>query len=1277
MINILCFVFCLTAQRIGKEIIILEPLTEVSAKDLIYFGTNSGIAVFNKDSKTWSRISSVSGLPDNKIRIIGIDEGIIWVVTETGIASADIKLNDWQIHNFTEPITGLTFDEDCVWIAGIFGVKAMDKYTEKWLEITQNKTNSILSENKVIWMGTDNGIYKFDRRFERLEKVQEVPDISITSMINTPTNIWFLSKDEFVSYNKKNNLWSKYPGYSIDDYQILGDSIFILSAGKIIYFEPLTSMWYEYKESGDIAGITGFTINSQNLLFATNNGLYIFDLTAKSRTVYNKKNGLLQDTLFDVYENNDFIFVINDYSIQYFDKKNKIWGIEELYAPIKKEKKLFYYDDSGLHNNLVNDIDIRLQGRTYYNQYVKLYNGEPEYTSFESVNLKLIGEHKSNRLISLYYDDTDKDQILYGFGYRGLENDFFYRINAGYIPLDFYELDLIPHFSTLGGDAKFKMKNHQLNIAGGQIKSQIRSEFFYGRTYQITDTIFDLEYANNVFYYIFSRPQKIDKGIDTIFIDDQIQSNNGYDTRVNWTIGGITGDFDPLINGVDYMLDYNQGIIQFLSPRDSDDIIILLYNGNAYIIQADSINNAIENTYLLGNDIIPHTFDLKIIDTAGLVHPLADFGIDNNRDNRVDPEFINYKLGFLRFPSLRPFPREVYDDSVHIYSLLFTYHSYTTFYKLSYRPVLINSEKVFVDGQLMARGIDYIIDYTSGRVIFIKEGLVTDLSEVEIKYMSVQREGKEMYFGFQPNISVNNAINVAPGIGVVQDENLFFCTAQLAKDFSWNRSIKLIPQFSINQDREYAQDYELIANYGILSMNGNYTSFTDNYNAFGMNRKKYGNLSNGGKLDIMLEPATHLRLSGSFIQEYQKDSLKNQYQTCYQFVKIHYLNPRLPNGYLLLGRDLVPEYNSKKVQIYLNHNSEFNNINLKLNGLTHTNWQISRDNKSHKLYEYYIGSNLALPIPVNFDLRLFNTNLYQNIIKEKQENKLRTIINIDFIPGINYVLHYELIKDRFYYEGSNDLSLENFYNNTIFFAPGRWFQRFNFLNWGIGFGQNFNEYLSNLSAPYNPLILTKPFYSNAISTCNHSQNMYLTIQIIPYSKVYIWIKESLIKSGYSYYTLPDLQNKYIDEIRIEYEPENLGLWTIYYMRNRTYSYPAEHLQNLYLEWNKPWSSLLRTKIYSNLQYGKDIYGQLSFSNSGIKINSEALFRISKNNFWALNFGWTKEIRYDSGEKYSTIMGTGCNLNLMSFIYFQANYEAVDIFQGTPIHNLAAKFIGQF
>ena len=1277
MINILYFIFCITAHRISEEIIVLEPTTEVSAKDLIYFGTNSGIMVFNKDSKTWSRISSVSGLPDNNIRIIGIDEGIIWVVTETGISSADIKLNDWQLHNFTELITGLSFDEDYVWIAGIFGVKAMDKYTENWLDITPNKTNCILSENEVIWLGTDSGIYKYDRRFERLEKIQEVPNISITSIINTPTNIWFLSKDEYFSYDKKNNQWYKYPGFKIDDYQTLGDSIFILSAGKIMLFEPLTSMWYEYKELGDIAGINGFTINSRNLLIASDNGVYIFNLMEKSRTLYNTKNGLLQDTLLDAYENNDFIFAINDYSIQYFDKKNKIWEIEELSAPIKRAKKIFYYDDSGLHCSLVNDIDIRLQGRAYYNQYVNLNNDEPEYTSFESVNLKLIGEHKSNRLISMYYDDTDKDQILYGFGYRGLENDFFYRLNSGYIPLDFYEFDIIPQFSTLGGNAKFKLNNNQMNLAGGQIKSSLKSEFFYGRTHQITDTIFDIEYANNVFYYVFSRPQKIDKRIDTIFIDDRIQSNNDYDTRVNWTIGGVTGDFDPLINGVDYMLDYNQGIIQFFSPRDSDDIIIFLYNGNAYIIQADSIDNAIKNTYLLGPNIIPHTFDLTIIDTAGSVHPLANFGIDNNRDNKIDPEFINYELGFLRFPSLRPFPPGVYDDSVHIYSLVFTYRSYTTFYNLSYRPVLINSEKVFVDGQMMTRGIDYIIDYTSGRVIFIKEGLVTDLSEVEIKYMAVQREGKEMYFGFQPNISVNNGLNIAPGIGMVQDESLFFCTAQLTKNISQNKSIKLVPQFSINQNREYAQDYELIANYGFLSINGNYSSFTDNYNAFGMNKKKYGDLSSGGKLDIMLEPLAQFRLSGSFIQEYQKDSLKNQYQIQYQTVKFHYLNPRLPNGYLLLGRDLVPAYNSKKVQIYLNHNTEFNNFKLKLNGLTNTNWQVSQDNKSHKLYEYYLGSNLTLPIPVNFDLKLFNTNLYQNIIKEKQEDKLRTIMNIDFIPGINYVLNYELIKDRLYYEGSNDLSLKNFYNNTIFFAPGRWFQKFNFLNWSIGFGQNFNEYLSNLSTPYNPLILTKPFYSNSISTCNHSQNMHLTIQLIPYSNVYIWLKESLIRSGYAYYTLPDLQDNYIDEIRIEYEPGNLGLWTIYYMRNRRYSYPTELLHNLYLEWNKPWTSLLRTKIYGNLQYGKDIYGQITFSNSGIKVNSELLFRLNKNNFWTLNLGWTKEIRYDTGEKYSTIIGTGCNLNLITFIYFQANYEVVDIFQETPIHNLSAKIIGQF
>ncbi|GAG98085.1 unnamed protein product, partial [marine sediment metagenome] len=46
----------------------------------------------DRNSENWSRITQANGLPDNKIDIIGLDEGILWVATPNGLASADIRI---------------------------------------------------------------------------------------------------------------------------------------------------------------------------------------------------------------------------------------------------------------------------------------------------------------------------------------------------------------------------------------------------------------------------------------------------------------------------------------------------------------------------------------------------------------------------------------------------------------------------------------------------------------------------------------------------------------------------------------------------------------------------------------------------------------------------------------------------------------------------------------------------------------------------------------------------------------------------------------------------------------------------------------------------------------------------------------------------------------------------------------------------------------------------------------------------------------------------------
>ncbi len=1271
----LLLLFNLSIRQIAREPIIYDCINETYASEFIFFGTEVGVLKFDRSTKTWSSI--VTGLPGSRIKIIALNEGIIWIGTEKGLACADIRLNDWQAYPFESSITGIDFDDDYVWVGTDSGLIRIDKYTERWDTIINKKINALYNDGDILYLGTDSGILQYNRQFERTEVIPEIPDVRIDYIIGTTRKIWFLSEELFLCYDRTGKYWRQYQGFPLRDYQNTGDSLYLLTEDKLIFFNPRSENWHEFIELGGINSINGFAVNSKNLLLAGENGILIYNFKEGSRQNYTTANGLMSDTFIDVYEDNRFVFAIGKDKIQYLDKETEIWQAEGIKAFKAKSKKILYYDNGGLHASFHKDIDLRLQGRIYNTGSLRISDSGSDTTLYNNFNVNLLMQHKSNRLLSMYYDDTDKEQIIYGFGYRGLDKDFLYRVNGGYLRSEFYNFNIVPEFSTLGGDAKIKLKEHILGVQGGLIKSSLKKDFFYGRFREKIDTIMDVDFQKNIFYYIYDGPRKINKGFDTIFIDDRIEENNDIGTRRGMTIAGFMGDFDLFINGVDYMIDYNNGIIHFLrTPNLANAIIVILLNGEEIVIKGDSVvGHQVENIYSLSPKIIPNTLELRIIDTTGQTHSLDEFGIDMDNDHRVDPQFINCDIGYLKFPARRPFPDQVYDDTVHIYSMIIHYATNLPFYSLSFYPVLPGSEEVYVDGELMNRGSDYILDYTSGRLIFIKRGIITDLSEIEVQYMYVQKQGKEDLYSIQPNLKISNDINIAPGMAVLSSESLLFFTGRMETD-AGNKGLRFIPQVAINQKKNYAQRYDLILNYGLFSLTTKYSNFDNGFETFGLNKKRFGRLEKEWGLGLRIEPLRYVRVEGSHTSESQIDSLNNKNLLHYNKLGFMYLNPSLPNLYLSMGKDLLLQYDKTRFQIGANYNAELKRSRLKCNSVINNDW-FDADLKKDKVFEYYINTNLLLPFPVSINLDLREGNFYNVDKKTKQESELRLTTNVDVVSGVYYTSNYEGNIYTYNLIHTKDLSLNNYFYNGINVAPGRWYSKLSFLNLGFGMGNSFNEYLSNAPENYRlPLLLIKPVSESIVSSINNSNNYFFSVQLTPSNNLFIWLKENIIETGYAYYTTGNLMRAYADEIRVEYDIKNIGLFNTYYLRKRAYTYPQKTDHNLYFLWSKPWSDFFRTKVYTDFQNNLEDYGGIESELYKIKLGSEMLFQFRNRNLFVINIAGTKNAGNLREEVYSIIPGAGVNLNLIEFFYIQFDWQS-EISYSYINHNLSAKIIGQF
>ena len=1279
MIPLFLFLASFSQKQISDNPIIIDALTSRYASEFVLVTTPAGIYTFDRIAKTWKSITTKDGLPDNRVEILGLDEGILWVATPLGLASADVRLNDWQTYELPERVTGIAFDENYVWVTGDFGMKRFDKYVESWEDIYSEPANDILFDKTYLWIAVSNGVLRYNPEFERIVEMYTAPEHDYHYIIDTRSRIWFLSDDYFVAYEKNTEAWSEYAAFDITDYSVLNDSLFVVSNGNVLFYNPATNSWQEFVEVKGLGKVNGISISpriSNYITFATDKGLVLYNWLTRSREIYNRANGMQSDSVIDAYEAGNYIFAVGQDDIQYLDKELDIWHVEEL-APVKGLRaNIVYYDEAGLHADISRDLDIRLQGRAYYSLSTVITDSTTS-TDYENINLRLIGQHESNRILSLYYNDTDKEQVMYGFGYRGLESDLLYRANGGYLASEYYEFNLVPRFSTLGLNTRLRHGAHSLMLQGGQLKSSFRSEFFYGKTFTRHDTLLDIEYLRNTFYDIPPPQTLVRQDADTIFVDDRLPETNKIDTRTGFTIAGITGDFDPYFNGFDYFIDYEKGIIHFLHFIKEDDIVVLKADGQEIVIQSDSIRgNMLENVYSLGPDITPGSLEIEIYDTLGTLYPLSDFGIDNDNDNQVDHEFISYSLGYLIFPQDRPFPDEVYEQQVNVYLMDYEFSTQSLFYRLSENPVMIGSEKVIVDGEEQTRDYHYIIDYSSGTVLFLSEDVVSEFSEIEIQYVSVERDREDIFYAIQPNFKIGNDINLAPGFSAIDEERLAHLSGKYQKNAE-NKSILFVPQVAINEERQWGQDYLLVANYHNLTMNANYRGYTEGFESFGLGDRKYGRLRHSGTVSLGVEPLTYIRLKGTANRDILLDSLNLQQTTEYVAGRIDYLNPKLPNGFILVAKNVLPDYEKIKYQLNANYNFQVYDNKVRFSSVARHDVVSPDATNRRRTFEYVVNANVSLRFPLRADIYLHGVDLYSNDYKEKDENEIRLALNADFIPGLYYTGNYQQKKELYYLGSTQDLSIKHYFYNNLSIAPGRWYSGLSIINFSLGTGSNFDEYVDDLPITRNiPSFSFSPLEEN-ISTLTDSKSAYARIFLTPFSNLNIELKHTLLKSGNVYYDTPELRSTYIDEIRIEFEQERVGFLTSTFYRSERRIYPILTITNIYLEWTKPWSTKWRTKLSGNVRSDMNDYATVQTEDTESNVRLEGLWRVGGRSYVNASLAGKRQNRYTTGITHSILPGCSINLNLLEFLFLRLDYEASVILDGATTHLLSTKITGSF
>jgi hypothetical protein len=778
------FIFLFTTSAISQTVKAWQRYEYpfLTAENTLWLGTPKGLFQYHPDEDSWSTYGTHNGLPSNDIRILFWDSEYLWVATSGGIAYGDIKLNKWHTYTVdnglpSNLVYSIAVQGDYVWLATDRGAARFDKVIQEWELFTvqgglpDSLIYDIAVDGDYVYFASANGLAEYETNSEKWRYYGVKEGISadtIRFIYPTTESLWLFTGAGPCRFNKKlhtSQCFSE-PGLSysaIHDLSGENDQFWLANAQGVLIYDSGSNRWRHYQEEVNLPGldVTAFDLSQESKWFLTDKGITLFNEKTKSWYRYDKTHGLSSDSYRIVTSFSGKTFLVNEGTIDYFKPDENRWTIyplQDLKGGENGQKSFVSLDkEKGSYWQINPDLRLSLSGSRYTYRYTRnqelALNSKKSSSDQERVyrgDLKGQLSLPGGRTINGFYNNTDFSQTLYGVKYKGTESDFVQEINWGDIRLEQGKKTIVPALGVFGASGKIeygrktpRYKRSLLSAHGwsGEKTSGVETDFFTGNMKSSSAMIRDINYIKNA-YYDVNNLGALQPGTETIFVDDGESTTNTANTRIHYTAAGLTGDFDLKIAYVDYYFDAAQHVLYFIQPITDKSTVIIQGISNGILTETvlqtpEQPNQMLRNRYFTGaKDIIPHSFRLDIYDDLGQLHPLSEFQLDQDHDQHVDPQWMDYTQGILTFPIQEPFPASVYavtQPQSH-YVLKTQFETQLSVFNLQHADLIRGSETVTIDNEILTPGQDYVLDYTSGTLLVIKEGIVAEDSEIEVKY---------------------------------------------------------------------------------------------------------------------------------------------------------------------------------------------------------------------------------------------------------------------------------------------------------------------------------------------------------------------------------------------------------------------------------------------------------------------------------------------------------------------------------------------------------------
>ncbi len=279
--------------------------------------------------------------------------------------------------------------------------------------------------------------------------------------------------------------------------------------------------------------------------------------------------------------------------------------------------------------------------------------------------------------------------------------------------------------------------NLDLTVIASRTRGVSARREFRGRSVEREKIIHDTEYEVRKYYKIYQDAAElpIRIGSEKVYLDDR----DGYNNDNTKQLADWPGyDFDQLNPGGDYVIDYQTGVLTLRRPPGKDMVLAVEYDGGAgkqsrLLKREDSYSDfELRNRFFLGAyNIEPSQFFLRITDRKLTDQDLSDF-----------PHDIDFEAGILTFRAENPFDLPEYPRAEDwSFQLVLRFEETIRIYLLN-PGILRGSEIITLDNEKLERDKDYLIDYESGVITFLKQVEISSDSEIVATYEYLPFGGK-------------------------------------------------------------------------------------------------------------------------------------------------------------------------------------------------------------------------------------------------------------------------------------------------------------------------------------------------------------------------------------------------------------------------------------------------------------------------------------------------------------------------------------------------------